>query len=257
MRNPRSILITGASAGLGAALAREWAAPDVRLVLTGRNVERLSSVADVCRARGAEVETLVVDATDRAAMRFELERVDAARAIDLIVANAGVSAGTGAGGETEEQARAVFATNVDGVLNTIHPLIPLMRARGRGQIAVMSSLAGFRGFPGAPAYCASKAAVRLMGESLRGELAASGVEVNVICPGFVRTPMTDRNPFPMPFLMEAPHAARVIRRGLERNRGRIAFPRPVLFTVRLLAALPDAWADRLTRTAPRKPSGGI
>jgi len=151
----------------------------------------------------------------------------------------------------------VLATNIDGVLNTIHPLIPRMRSRGRGQIAIMSSLAGFRGFPGAPAYCASKAAVRLMGESLRGELAALGIEVNVICPGFVRTPMTDRNPFPMPFLMEAERAARIIRRGLERNRGRIAFPLPVALAVRLLAALPDILADRLTRTAPRKPSGGV
>lgn len=257
MRNPRSIVITGASSGLGAALAREWATPDARLVLTGRNAERLKRVVDDCRARGAEVEALILDATDRTATRAALERIDAERPVDLVVANAGVSAGTGAGGENEERARSVLTTNIDGVLNTIHPLIPRMRARGRGQIALVASLAGFRGFPGAPAYCASKAAVRLMGEALRGELAGEGIEVSVVCPGFVRTPMTDRNPFPMPFLMEADRAARIVRRGLERNRGRIAFPLPVLLAVRLLAALPDAWADRLTRRAPRKPSGGI
>jgi short-subunit dehydrogenase len=254
MREPRSIVITGASSGIGAALALAYAAPGVTLALTGRDEKRLSGVAAQCRVRGAEVIPAVLDAADRAGMAAWLRDIDAAHPVDLVVANAGVSAGSGRGGESEEQARAVFDTNLTGVLNTIHPLLDRMRARRRGQIALMASLAGYRGFPGAPAYCASKAAVRVYGEALRGEAAADGVAVSVICPGFVESRMTARNPFPMPFLMDADRAARIVRKGLARNRGRIAFPWPMALGAWLVMALPAALADRLTRQAPRKPS---
>src|SRR3546814_6092917 len=119
-----------------------------------------------------------------------------------------------------------------------------MRAVRRGHLAIMSSLAAFRGFPGAPAYCASKAAVRVWGEAMRGVLAPDGVEVNVICPGFVRSRMTAANPFRMPFLMDADRAARIIRRGLERNRSRIAFPFPPPVSAWLAGALPAAEIGR-------------
>jgi len=174
--------------------------------------------------------------------------------IDLVIANAGISAGSGGVGEAAEQVRTIFETNVGGMLNTIHPLIPRLRARKSGQIALMASLAGFRGFPGAPAYCASKAAVRVYGESLRGDLATDGVRVSTICPGFVRSRMTAANPFPMPFLMNTDRAARIIRRGLAQNRARIAFPWPTASVAWLLMALPSGWVDRLLRTAPRKPA---
>src|SRR5262249_34744236 len=132
-----------------------------------------------------------------------------------------------------------------GVLNTVLPLLPALRARGRGQLALMSSLAGFRGFPGAAAYCASKASVRVWGEGLRGELRASGVEVSVICPGYVESPMTARNDFPMPLLMPAGKAARIIRRGPERGQARIAFPLPIYAASWLLACLPPRLTDPL------------
>ena len=160
--------------------------------------------------------------------------------VDLCIANAGISGGTGRRGESEEQARRILAVNVDGVLNTIHPLIGPMTARGRGQLALVSSLAGFRGYPGAPAYCASKAAVRSYGESLRLDLRAAGIEVSVICPGFVKSRITDRNRFPMPFLMDADRAASIIKRGLERNRGRIAFPLPTYLMAWMVAVLPSS-----------------
>lgn len=252
MRNPRSIVITGASSGIGEALAGAYAAPGVRLALTGRDSGRLAAVADRCRGLGAEVEEAVVDAADRAAMADWLGGLDRRAPVDLVIANAGVSAGTGQGTESEEQARRIFRVNLDGVLNTVHPLLPGMQARRRGQIALMASLAGFRGMPGAPAYCASKAAVRVYGESLRGDLAGQGIGVSVICPGFVRSRMTAVNRFPMPFLMEPDRAAEVIRRGLARNRGRISFPWPMAAAVWLLAALPAGWTDALLRQAPRK-----
>lgn len=249
---PARILITGASSGIGAALAELYAEAGRTLLLNGRDRARLEAVASACRARGAATETAVIDVTDAAAMRQWIEAAVRVAPIDLVIANAGISAGTGGGGESEAQARAIYAINLDGALNTVLPAIAAMTRRGSGQIAIMSSLAGFRGFPGAPAYCGSKAAVRVWGEALRGELAARGVAVSVICPGYVRTPMTAVNRFPMPFLMSVERAARIIRRGLERNRARIAFPWPTYAAVWLVALMPPGLTDRLLARLPKK-----
>ena len=128
-----------------------------------------------------------------------------------------------------------------------------MMARKHGQIAIMSSLAGFRGFPGAPAYCGSKAAVRIYGEALRGAMRKTGVRVNVISPGFVKSRITAVNDFPMPFLMEADKAAIYIAKALAKNKGRIAFPFIVYLGVWFLALLPDNVAQKLLCIAPTKP----
>lgn len=247
-----SILITGASSGLGAGLALAFARPGAALHLSGRNARRLDEVAERCRARGAEIHAATLDVTDREATAHWVAASEAARPLDLVIANAGISAGTSDGGESDEQARAIFAVNVDGVFNTVLPALPFLRARGRGQVGIMSSLAGFRGFPGAPAYCASKAAVRVWGEALRGELAPFGVGVSVICPGFVETPMTAVNRFPMPFLMDVERASRIMARGLARNRGRIAFPWPMHLLARVGACLPSAVMDAIAARMPLK-----
>jgi short-subunit dehydrogenase len=252
MQHPKSILITGGSSGIGEALALAYAAPGVFLALAGRDRARLAAVTKACRARGAEVTAKVVDMRDAAALEAWLAVVDADHPLDLVIANAGISAGTGSFGETARQARDILAVNVDGVVNTVVAAVALMRPRRRGQIAVMSSLAGFRGFPGAPAYCASKAAVRVWGEALRGMLAREGIEVSVICPGYVKSRMTAKNEFPMPFLMEAGRAAGIIRRGLAANRARIVFPRRLYALVWLLALLPPAWTDPLLARLPEK-----
>lgn len=256
MRDPRSIVVTGASSGLGQALALAYAAPGVRLALSGRDAGRLEGVAAAARAKGATVATGRVDAADKDAMADWLNGADAAAPVDLLIANAGISAGSGLGGESEEQARRIFSVNVDGVFNSVFPLLGPMRARRRGQIALMASLAGFRGVAGAPAYCASKAAVRVWGEGLRGELARDGVGVSVICPGFVRSRMTAKNPFPMPFLMDADKAAAIIKQGLAADRGRISFPWPMAAGAWLLSALPVGWTDRLSAMGPKKPAEG-
>lgn len=252
MTEPTSILITGASSGLGAALADAYAAPGVHLALGGRDQGRLDAVARICRAAGADVEVTALDICERVAVADWVAASDARRPLDMVIANAGVSGGTGSGRETPEQVRRIFEINVDGVLNTVLPAVPLMVERRRGQIALMASLAGYRGLPGAPAYCASKAAVKVFGEGLRGELAGKGVGVSVICPGYVDTPMTQRNRFPMPFLMDAPKAARLIKRKLGRNRARIAFPWPMAAAVWLLQAMPPGAIDRLLARLPRK-----
>ena len=187
-------------------------------------------------------------------MRAWLHEADGQAPLDLVVANAGTSAGSGGTGESETQVRRIFAVNVDGAMNTVLPILPAMTARGRGQIALVASLAGFRGFPGAPAYCASKATLRVWGEGLRGLLAPNGIGVSVVCPGFVRTPMSDGNPYPMPMLMEADKAAAIIVKGLARNRGRIAFPWPLTWLVYAITALPVRLTDLAMGRLPHKPA---
>ncbi len=176
MRNPSSILITGASSGIGAALAREYAGPERTLFLGGRNETRLTEVAADCTAQGANVKTAAVDVVDSEAIARWITGADEQASLDLVIANAGVSAGTGTAGEPLDQAQRIMAINVDGVINTVHPALERFARRGqpghKGQIAIMSSLASFRGFAGAPAYCASKAAVRNYGEGLRNAYAA-------------------------------------------------------------------------------------
>lgn len=252
---PRIILITGASSGIGAALARRYAAPGRTLLLLGRNAARLREVGEFCKTQQAAVITATLDVTDAPAMRQFIEHQYALHPVDLVIANAGISAGTGGMGESAEQVRRIFATNVDGVLNTVLPAIPLMKARGTGQIAIISSLAGFRGLPSSPAYSASKAAVRVFGEGLRGDLAPHGVQVSVVCPGYIQTPMTAVNDFPMPFIMTAEKAADIIIRGLRRKKVRIAFPLGLYLPVWLLTCLPPFITDPLFAALPKKPAG--
>lgn len=250
LRSPRSILITGASSGIGAALARRYAAPKVALALSGRDAARLAEVAAACRQAGARVAEHQVDVTDRAAMAAWITEIDQHAPLDLVIANAGTAAsGLPAG---PARTRAIFAVNLEGVLNTIEPALTVMLARGCGQLALMSSLAGLRPMPGSPAYAASKAAVRFLGEGLRARHAGDGIRISVICPGFVATPMTVHNPFPMPLLLSAERAARIIERGLARGAARIAFPRRTHWAVRLLAALPSGPIDRLLARLPSK-----
>ena len=255
----RAILITGASSGIGKALAEFYAGPGAFLALSGRDAVRLAAVANTCRARGAIVETAVLDVTDRAAMRGWVTAVDDAHPLDLVIANAGISGGTGGTGgvgEPDGQAKQIFNINVNGVLNTIDPVIPRMAARGRGQVALMSSLASFCGWPGSPAYSASKGAVRMYGEALRGALKNKGVKVNVICPGFVETPMTNVNGYKMPFLMPVEKSVPYIVNGLAQNRARIAFPWQTYMIAGFIGLLPPAVMQRVLARTPEKPAAG-
>lgn len=256
---PKSILITGASSGIGAALAALYAAPGVTLHLGGRDRARLSLVADRCRLLGAAAAATAADVTDARAMAAWVNAADARAPLDLVVANAGVSTvTTGTGDDGPAAARRVFAVNVDGVLNTVLPALERMRARDRrprrwrGQVAIVSSLAAMRGMPGAPAYSASKAAEKAWGEALAVRLAPEGIAVSVILPGFVDTPMTRGNYFRMPMLWDVERAARAIRRGLARRKRRIAFPLPMYLGAWLLAAMPLAISDWLLARSPTK-----
>jgi short-subunit dehydrogenase len=255
MIHPRHILITGASSGLGEALALAYAAPGITLSLTGRDRVRVDAVATACRAKGADVTGAVLDVTDAEAMATWIILRDAVWPLDLVIANAGVSANTVEDPTLDETAktRRLFAINVDGAVNTVMPAIELMKPRRHGQIAMMSSLAAFRNVGGAPAYGASKAAVRLWGEGLRQKLAADNIRVSVICPGFVRSRITDHNHFRMPFFIDDPaKAAAIMVRGLAHNRGRISYPWPMATLAVLYAALPNVLAELCTRWFPER-----
>jgi short-subunit dehydrogenase len=246
------ILITGASSGIGEALALHYARPGVHLSLLGRDAARTTQTAERCKALGATVNAVALDVQDATAMDQWVRNCDSQAPLDIVIANAGVSAGGGGAGESGEQVRQIFSINVNGLFNTVLPAIELMRARQHGQIALMSSIAGFRGLPSAPAYCASKAAIKVWGEGLRGQLARDNVGVSVICPGFVVSGISKRNRFPMPFLMETGKAARIIADGIARNRGRISFPWPMAFMAWVMTTLPDAVIGALTSRLPSK-----
>jgi NADP-dependent 3-hydroxy acid dehydrogenase YdfG len=246
---PRCVAITGASSGLGAGLARSYAQPGRVLALLGRNPARLEAVAEACRAAGAQVVTGALDLTDGAATQAWLEALDTAHPIDLVVANAGVSAGTRPDGQLEGAAAAValVRANLLGVLHTIEPLLPRMLARGGGHVAVVASVAGYRGLPDSPAYCASKAGVRLYGESLRAALAPRGIAVSVIVPGFFASPMSRRFLGPKPFLLELDRAVARTRAGLDRRAARIVFPRRLGWLLRAADLIPARLGDAILR----------
>lgn len=249
MTNEKTVLITGASSGIGHALALAYAERGTRLLLAGRDLTRLERVASDCRTRGAEVHISTTPVTERLSFEEQVEKWDDTHPVDIVIANAGISGGSSGGAGFY----GILHTNLDGTLHTVMPLIERMKARKSGHIALMSSMAGWRGMPNAPAYSVSKMAVRALGEALRPLLAPDGVRVSVIFPGFIKTPLTDVNDFSMPFLMDADKAAACIKKGIEKNRARIAFPLPMLILARLVAALPLWLGDRVLARAPKKP----
>lgn len=245
----RSIAITGASSGLGASLAKAFAAPGVTLGLVGRDAGRLAATEAACAAAGATVRVGAIDVTDAPALGRWLVEHDGAAPLDLLIANAGISAGPPPNVASEGLALAArqVTTNLLGAMNTIEPLIPAFVGRGRGRIAIVSSLAGYRGLAFSPGYSASKAGSRAYGEGLRAALAPHGVGVSVICPGFFESPMTDRFKGAHPFRLSLDAATRIVKRGLERGKRRIVFPWPLAFGMRAADLMPAVFGDLVIR----------
>ncbi|WP_175966662.1 SDR family NAD(P)-dependent oxidoreductase [Burkholderia sp. BCC0322] len=244
---PRHIAITGASAGLGRALARAYARPGVVLSLGGRDAARLDESAADCRARGATVFLATIDVRDAGAMQRWLEQFDDTYPIDLLIANAGAASTLAHVGdwETRERTAAIVDTNFYGAMNAVLPTIDRMRTRGNGQVALISSLAALRGMAISPAYCASKAALKAWGDSVRPVLKRDGIRLSVVLPGFVKTAMSDVFPGDKPFLWSSDKAAQYIQRGIAARRAEIAFPGLLALGMRLLPLLPAVIADAI------------
>ena len=247
MTSSRSILITGASSGIGRALALAYAAPGIHLALLGRDAGRLAAVAELARARGAFVETGTLDVRDRLAMAAWIGAADARTPFDLAIANAGITTGLAPGelAEDPEAVRAIIATNLVGVLNTAEPLLAPMAARGRGQLAFVGSLAGLHGLPYSPAYCVTKAGVHAYAESLRGRLEPHGVRVSLIVAGFVKTPLNDSISAVKPGEISDAQAAALIKRRLAKGHATIAFPRSLYALTLAGRLLPARVYDRI------------
>ena len=239
------VVITGASSGIGEALARHYAAQGAVLGLVSRRETQTP-------AQGASYP---VDITDEAAMeRVARDFIDRFGVPDLVIANAGISSGTsGADGGDVAKLRKVLEVNVAGLAATLAAFAPAMREAGRGTLAGIASVAGFRGLAGNGAYCASKSAAITWLESLRAELYGSGVSVVCVCPGYIDTPMTRVNRFRMPFLISADDAAQRIARAIENKRRLAVIPWPMALVSVLLRAMPGWLFDRLASRAPRKP----
>jgi short-subunit dehydrogenase len=244
---PTRIVITGATAGIGAELARQYAAPGVVLGLTGRRADRLEETAVECRGRGAHVHTWTVDATDRPGMA-EVARayLEAARGVDLVIANAGIGGPDRlSSGDAGPLARTI-EVNVIGVLNTLVPFVPAMKEARRGHLVAVASVAGFRAVPGHTVYSASKIAVRTLMDGFGNDLVRHGILCTSVNPGFVESELTANNRFAMPFLLPTDEACRRIRRALARGRRVYTFPLPMAIVARVMAIAPG-WVMRRMR----------
>jgi short-subunit dehydrogenase len=250
MRAPYSVaIITGASSGLGACLAKAYAGPHATLGLLGRDKQRLDDTGQACGAKGAAVSVAAIDVTETSAMASWLRDFDTRRPVDLVVANAGTSGGPAPDSPSEGAdavARQVWV-NLLGAVNTIEPLLPGLCARQRGRVVVVASIAAYRGLPYSPGYCASKAGLRAYAEALRSRLAQYNIGMTVVCPGFFNSPMTDRFDGPTPFLLSSERAARIVKRGIDRGRRRVAFPWPLVFGLQFCDLAPAFIGDAILR----------
>jgi short-subunit dehydrogenase len=249
---PPRVFITGASSGIGAALAAHYAREGAILGLSARRLDELQALIARVGAAGACYRA---DVTDAAAMRAAAaDFIARFGPPDVVIGNAGISVGTSTEAEEDLAAfRRVMDVNVAGLANTFQPFVAALRERRRGTLVGVASVAGFRGLPGAGAYSASKAAAIAYLESLRVELRGAGIAVVTLCPGYIATPMTAKNPYRMPFLLEVDDAARRLARAIARKKRLAVIPWQMAAVSVVLRLLPRALYDRLFERAPRKP----
>ena len=251
----KHVFITGASSGLGRGLALELAGPGAKLGLAARRTKLLGEVVREVEARGGAAQLFELDVTDDVAVAESAKAYLAwAGTIDCVIANAGIGEGRGGRGSMKRVAE-VFAVNTVGVTNTVLAFLPTMKAQRRGTLVAVGSVAGHRALPGSASYSASKAAVRTFMDALRMELHGSGVHAMTLCPGFVRTPLTDKNSFEMPFLMETDAACRTMLGSIARQDATYTFPWQMRLVSVALRWAPE-WLIRRSARRTRKGHAG-
>lgn len=248
--NTKTAVVTGASSGIGQAIAKELAQQGWAVGLIARRVDRLEDLATEIQATGGTVEIAAADVSDRVQMTAAFDSLrNTLGDVDLLVANAGVSRPDFLDPFTVDDIEMMFKVNTLGVVYAINAVLPQMLRNKTGHIAAVSSSGAYKGMPGSAGYCASKAAVNTLMEGLRIQLREHNIAVTTICPGFVRTPMTDVNTFKMPWLVEPAEAGRRIVRALNRRKKVYNFPWQMALVVKMFRWLPD-WA--VARFVPRK-----
>jgi NAD(P)-dependent dehydrogenase (short-subunit alcohol dehydrogenase family) len=248
MTHDKNILIIGASRGIGAAVLEEYARNGAHILAASRDVAALDAIASHSRNDSNTIHTVRCDASQADSIRTAVKAgQDMLGRIDVLLYNAGVGTPAWMDSFSAAETDQVFAVNFRGLAVALECAIPLLREQGGGVFAGVSSLADVRGYPGSAAYCASKAAASTLLESARVELHPHGIHVITVRPGFVRTAMTAKNEFHMPFLLEPERAARIIVRGISRRKSIIQFPWQVALATRIVRILPNALFDAMAR----------
>ena len=241
-------MITGASSGIGRGLARGLAQEGAKLGLVARRADLLQEVLEEVASLGGNAVALPVDVRDAVAVRAAADRLRTeVGPIDVLIANAGVGATTDGAELHADDVAKVIDVNVIGAANSVAAVVPEMVAQGRGQLVAISSLAAYRGLPKSAAYCASKAALSAFFESLRLDLQPRGIDVTIIHPGFIKTPLTAGRSAKMPFLMELDTAVKKILSAIEKRRQTYAFPWQLATIVRAGMIMPNFMYDWLSR----------
>jgi len=251
---PKTVLITGASSGIGEGLALSYAKDKCTVILLGRDKGRLENVRKACSALGGHAIPVIVDVTDEKLMSQTMKELDQKHELDLVIANAGITANMLPDDMSFElKTKQIFRTNIDGVFNTVLPVVDSFKARGRGQFAFVSSISGVLDFPKNPAYSCSKSCLITFSQHLREVLRGYHVSVCCITPGFVRSAMTDarteKTGSPMPFFWETDRAVEYIKAGLRNDEGVISFPLPLYSVAYIISILPPFILETLFKVA--------
>ncbi len=245
LKSFQSILITGASSGLGRELALSYAAPNTTLYLSGRNHDALKQLQVECQHQGATVYYHVFDITDFNSLQSYIDSIN--NSLDLIIANAGASGGNRISGEPESLTtiETLINVNLKAPIHLTRLVLPKLIQQQYGHIVYVSSVQALRGFPHSPTYCATKAGLKTYSEGLRGWLKPHKIKISIVYPGFIKTAMSDRLKCPKPLMISAPKAARYIKRKIAQNTAIIALPKLYYYGTRILDLMPIKWADWL------------
>jgi short-subunit dehydrogenase len=230
-----NIFITGGTTGIGYALACYYLDKGHRVGITGRDLNKLPVETT---EKYSKLESFEVDVLDEEKMTSSIEKFSSNGSLDIIIANAGISDGRKPSTPDFKQGKKIIETNVVGVLNTFAPAVDIFFKEGKGQLVAISSVAAFSGIPGSSFYCASKSAVFRLCESLTIDLKPKKIAVTTICPGFIKTPLTDKNGHDMPFIIEADVAAAKIANAIEKKKALLLFPWQMAILITFLNKIP-------------------